>query len=293
MSVRSIKSCERTLALFELFSVREEGLTVGQVYRELGIPQPSASMLLRNLTAMGYLCYDQSSRTFRPTLRIALLGGWINRKFSEAGEIADCLSEMQARIGGETVFIATQNGPSIQYIATMEPERPDRLRVQTGGLRPLTCTAAGRVLLSLKTDSEIRSWVRRCNAEVSEDRHRVRESEFLPLIHRARAQGYAITSGESIPGMGAVAMVAPSPLGDMPLAIGAGGALARMNSKIDLMIEQLYAFKARLEKTNAWREPGGSRQTASHADKIGLGQRVANEAKHRNVDHNAVNLNGA
>ena len=78
MSVRSIKSAERTLALFELFSIRESRLTVSEVARELSIPQPSASMLLRNLADLGYLDYDRLARTYGPTIRVLLLSNWIS-----------------------------------------------------------------------------------------------------------------------------------------------------------------------------------------------------------------------
>ncbi len=245
MSARAIKSAERTLALFELFSVREARLTVGEVARELEIPQPSASMLLRNLTELGYLDYDRRARTFGPTIRVMLLGSWITRRFSEAGGIAGALTLLQTAIDGETVFVATQNGAAIQYIAAIEAENPDRLRVHTGELRTLTFSAAGRALLSLRSDSEIGGWVRRSNAEAVEDRLKVREGDFLELIHKVREQGFAETQGDSRAGIGALAIVIPSPLGDMPLAIGAGGPMDRFGPKREQVIQALIEMKAR------------------------------------------------
>ena len=66
MTQRSIKSAERTLRLFELFSRRQQRLPVGEVARGLGIPQPSASMLLSNLAGLGYLEYDRFDRSYAP-----------------------------------------------------------------------------------------------------------------------------------------------------------------------------------------------------------------------------------
>jgi IclR family transcriptional regulator, KDG regulon repressor len=250
MSVRSIKSAERTLALFELFSLRESRLTVGETARELGIPQPSASMLLRNLTELGYLDYDRRTRTFGTTIRVLLLGSWITRRFNEAGGMAGALSQLQAAVDGESVSMAIQNGAAVQYIATIESEQPERLRVQAGELRTLTCSAVGRALLSLKTDLEIGGWVRRSNAEAQEDRLKVRESDFLQLINRVRKQGFAETAGDSRPGIGAYAIVIPSPLGDMPLAIGAGGPLERIGPKRERMIDALLEMKAKYTPTS-------------------------------------------
>ncbi|MGE3143156.1 MAG: IclR family transcriptional regulator [Hyphomonadaceae bacterium] len=247
MSVRAIKSAERTLALFELFSVRESRLTVGEAARELGIPQPSASMLLRYLADLGYLDYQRATRTFGPTIRVLLLGSWISQRFREAGGLATSLEEFQQAIGGETVFFAIQNGPALQYIASIETERPGKLRVSAGMLRTLTCSAGGRALLSTKSDEEVRGWLRRCNAEAKEERLRVRDGEFMRLMQRVRAQGYATTEGDSIPGVSAIAAPMPSPLGDMALALGAGGPSKRIAEKRETIIAALKRIKTRSE----------------------------------------------
>jgi DNA-binding IclR family transcriptional regulator len=52
MEDRAIKSAERTIALFELFSATEIPMTVSEIANALDIPQSSTTMLLRNLTAI-------------------------------------------------------------------------------------------------------------------------------------------------------------------------------------------------------------------------------------------------
>lgn len=113
---RKIKSAERTLALFELFSREQQPFTVGRIAQGLGMPQPSASMLLRNLHELGYLEYDAHSRTFTPSIRVALLGSWIDRRFGDAGAISVQLGALQRKIGF-TAFIGIQNGAAAQAVA--------------------------------------------------------------------------------------------------------------------------------------------------------------------------------
>src|SRR5690606_650316 len=86
-SYRSIKSAERTLALFELFSLEQRPLTIGEISRELGIPQPSVTMLARNLVKLGYIEHDRFSRTYVPTIRIMLLGSWLHRRMNRQGDL--------------------------------------------------------------------------------------------------------------------------------------------------------------------------------------------------------------
>lgn len=240
---RAIKSAERTLALFELFSRCEHPLTVGQVARDLKIPQPSASMLLRNLTDLGYLEYSAAGRIYSPSIRVALLGSWINRRLNATGSLATRLDVMQRRTG-ETAYIAIQNGARAQYVLSQRANSPNQLDVESGMYRSLTASAPGRVLLSLRPDAEILTWVRRCNAEAEEDRFRTPEPEFLALMAQVRRNGYAETAGDVTPGLGAIAVTIRSPMGQMPLAVGVGGPIAQVAVKKSIILDELREFQA-------------------------------------------------
>jgi DNA-binding IclR family transcriptional regulator len=241
MAARSIKSAERTLALFELFSREQRPFTVGRVSEALQVPQASASMLLRNLADLGYLEYDRKARTFAPSIRVALLGSWIDRRFGEAGSIGARLDALQRKVG-ETAYLGIQNGATAQYVLTQRPEHPDRLEVMSGQYRSLTCSAMGRVLLSLRPDAEVAAWVRRCNVEATEERFKVRESDFLQLMRQVRADGYATTEGDVTPGLGAIAVPFTSPMGGAPLALGVGGPIASIRPRRAMILEALGEF---------------------------------------------------
>lgn len=243
VAYRQIKSAERTLALFELFSREQQPFTVGRVAHALAIPQASVSMLLRNLQELGYVEHDSHARTYTPSIRVALLGSWIDQRFSQAGAIGKHLDRLQ-RLTGETAFIGIQNGAAAQYVLSQSPARPDRLEVASGGFRSLTCSAMGRALLSLRPDAEVRAWARRCNAEATEARFKVREAELLVLIKQVRKIGYAETHGDVTPGLGAISVTFPSPMGRTPLAVGVGGPLRRMRTKRNDILTALKEFKS-------------------------------------------------
>lgn len=247
MAARTIKSAERTLALFELFSREQRPFTVGRVSEALSVPQASASMLLRNLAELGYLEYDRKARTFSPSIRVALLGSWIDRRFGEAGSIGFRLDALQRKVQ-DTAYLGIQNGAAAQYVVTQRPEYPDRLDVMSGQYRSLTCSAMGRILLSLKPDPEVMAWVRRCNVEATEERFKVREAEFLALIHKVRADGYAETAGDVTPGLGAIAIPFTSPMGGTPLALGVGAPIARLHQKRQLALDAMAEFVRSFEE---------------------------------------------
>ncbi len=243
---RSVKSAERTLSLFELFSRRQQPLTVGRISQELSIPQPSASMLLANLRELGYISYDPHNRTYAPTIRVALLGSWINREFDRAGSLTAILSELQNEVK-ETVFIGIQNGPYAQYIFTILRKKPRGMRAESGQHRLLTACAVGRLLLSLKPDAEIQSWLHRCNAEANEDHHRFSSSAFKAIIDDVRRLGFAQTSGDVTPTFGAIAVSVPAPRGFTAMSLGVGIPVDRIDGKRDFAVEALRQASERLK----------------------------------------------
>ncbi len=208
----------------------------------LNIPQPSVSMLLHNLNALGYLEYDRQARTYTPSIRVALLGSWVNMRFNEAGSIGTRLDELQRAVR-ETAFIGIQNGASAQYVVMQMPDAANRLHVESGQFRSLTCSAMGRALLSLRPDNEVLAWVRRANAEAVEPRFVVREREFMELIQEVRKTGFAFTDGDVTPSYGAIATTAASPMSETPMAVGIGGPMSRLRRKRDLALTALEAFK--------------------------------------------------
>lgn len=251
---RTVKSAERTLALFELFALSQAAMTVGEISKALNIPQPSVSMLLKNLVKLGYIEHDRAARTYVPTIRIMLLGSWIHRRFNSHYDLDHDLDELHARIG-ETILLGIQNGIYSQYVSAQLPEEPHRLDVQSGLLRPITCTAIGRVLLSLKPDSEVALLARRCNAEVKDERLRVNPAEFSRLIAKIRQDGYARTCGDMTAGYSAVAVAIPGPVGKIPLAIGAGGPTDRIDRKFHEILAALIRCKSHLERKADARRP--------------------------------------
>jgi len=116
----------------------------------------------------------------------------------------------------------------------------------SGQYRSLTCSAMGRVLLSLKPDAEVLAWARRCNVEALEERFKVREADFLKLIHQVRADGYAMTEGDVTPGSAPSPSRSPRRWRDA-LALGVGGPIARVRRKRGLILDALASFVGSFE----------------------------------------------
>lgn len=245
--MRAVKSAERTVALFEFFSRQQRPLTVGRIAEGIAVPQPSVSMLLANLTELGYLSYDRVARTYTPTIRVALLGSWIAQQFDEGGSMTARLKGLQDEVD-ETVFMGIQNGPYGQYVLAVPKESSRSMRALSGGLKLLTMSATGRVLLSLKSDAEAMRWVHRCNAEANCPNLQIAASEFAATITKIREQGYAETRGDVTPSFGAFAVSVSLPTGIMPIAVGVGVPIDQMDAKRDKIVAALVRVKRAFEQ---------------------------------------------
>lgn len=261
--VRNVKSAERTVLLFELFSLHQRPLGTGEISRALQIPQPSVSMLVRNLCKLGYLEYDRIRRTYMPTIRIMLLGSWIHRRFSQEHGLEPWLESLVTTFGG-SVLMGIQNGIYSQYVWAQFSDDPHHLEVQSGLLRPITCTAVGRALLSLKHDEEIIAILRHCNACLEDERLRYAPTAFMDIIHKIREQGYAQTAGDMTPGSSVIAVTIPGPVGRMPMAVGIGAKINWINRQSDRIIHELKRYQACLNEDPALllRSGGNGRRPA-------------------------------
>ncbi|MGE3142450.1 MAG: IclR family transcriptional regulator [Hyphomonadaceae bacterium] len=254
MPERSIKSSERTLAVFEIFSDAERPLSVSEIVRALGIPQSSTTMLLRNLQKLGYLEYFPHTRKYLPTMRAYLLTSWMGRQFSAAAVFMEAFERLHQEVG-ELTRLSFQNGAVVQVIlgrgaSTGSHEAlaqsafgGDHLIIRTGPTLPLTLCAAGRALLSVKPDKEIIAWVRRCNAQAQTAAERVAEPAFMAAIENIRRVGFAETRGDQTPNVGAVAVAMPSPIHTGPLGVFVTMPLERLMKKRDTVVAALMAFK--------------------------------------------------
>jgi DNA-binding IclR family transcriptional regulator len=182
---------------------------------------------MNSLRSLGYLVFDPEERTFSPSLRVSLLGGWL--QFGQIGreQIFELLSSIRAK-SEEATILSTADGVNVQYIYTLDAPGPIVMRFKAGSLRPLCRTAPGLVLLTHFNDAEIGRIVRRSNAEADEQGQVVLE-DVLNQVAQTRINGYACLAGSFRPHIGTVANRLPFvDIFGEPLAISISGPADRI-----------------------------------------------------------------
>jgi DNA-binding IclR family transcriptional regulator len=228
-----VKSAKRVLEVFEFFLQRQRSATVNDIVQALGYPQSSTSSLLKSLAKMHYLHYDRHQRTYLPTMRIAILGGWLYETMFSGASLSKVVDDLH-RESGQSIIIGMQNETFVQYVHVVQPKNPQLpWYLKPGCLRPLCHAAIGRVLLSNKPDVEVLALQRRINAEELDPTMRISAAALFIELARVRELGYAYTEGTVNPGAGVVAMRIPTLPSQPSLAIGIGGAIEEIRKNKD------------------------------------------------------------
>ena len=219
---RAVKSAIRVLEILEFFDRRHSEATVSDIARELRYPQSSTSILLQNLTELGYLQRGSTGKAYVPTIRVTVLGSWIAPMEKPGGDILALMQEL-GEMTGETIILATLTNDFVRYVHVVPATTAMRLHVGPGMIRPLATSGAGRLFMSTMGEDRIRTIVGRHNAVEVEDTKRLSMAAVRKDLAAIRAAGYALSLDRITPGAGVVIVpLSPAVLGT-PHAIAIGG----------------------------------------------------------------------
>ena len=228
-----VKSAGRVLQVLELFDEKRCPMAVAEVAEHYDWPASSTSALMVSLVALGYLEYEPGKRVYRPSVRVTLLGDWIQGKLLKEGQLTRLMEHLN-QVTGETIVLAAQNGLQSQYLRVLQGTSALRLHLHIGTVRPLFGSGTGSMLLSAMDEAVVRKLSRRFNA-TSPVGQRVDVDEVLANLGRDHVKGYSISINQVIMHSGLIAMLLPTGTGEQALVLGISGLTLRL-----LEFEQKY-----------------------------------------------------
>jgi len=112
------------------------------------LPKSSAHRILNLLVNMGYLVFDQNTKKFRGSLKIAKLGALVIENI-DLRIVARPYLQRLHEVTGHTCHLGIINGTRGVYLDKIEPRTYGiRLFSEIGKDFPLHCTAMGKTLLA-------------------------------------------------------------------------------------------------------------------------------------------------
>lgn len=213
----TVKSAQRVIQIFELFSDLRMGMTVADVASTLKMPQSSTSALLQSLHTLGYLVVDPEGRTYSPTSRIALLGAWIEPALVQGGPILRMMRVVADRLGSDT-FLATRNRLHVQVVYRQNGTT-EKSHSQTGAGGFLALAATGHVLMSEMSDIEVTKIATATNAQLRDGISPINSRDLLHRLAEVRRQGFAFGPSQRSHDQITIAVPLPDRISE-PMAIG-------------------------------------------------------------------------
>lgn len=241
----TVKSARRVLEILEYFAQGVPRATVMQVANALAYPQSSTSVLLASLAALGYLRFDAQARSYTPTLRVMLLGSWLQDELFGQGSLVAVMERLRQRTA-QTVMIGLRQGPHVRFIFSLRGKDRTALRYPVGVMRPVCRSAVGKMLLSSLPDAQVLRVARQANAQAGDPSDRVSTRELMTEIDGIRERGWAMTVDYPEPHRATLAVALPDMPRQPPMALTVGSRKAVMQERHGFFLAELRAACASL-----------------------------------------------
>ncbi|MGR7997845.1 MULTISPECIES: IclR family transcriptional regulator [unclassified Xanthobacter] len=226
-----VKSARRVIEILELFDRHQEPMSLTELSNHLGYPPSSTLALLKSLQSLDYISYDPGEKKYCPTIRVAMLGEWVQGQIFKEGAVIALMTQLQEETG-ETVMLAIQNDIFAQYIHTVQSQELLRYYLKPGLLRPICRSAVGLALLSMQPLDRIRKLVKRIEARRTDPADVVPLDVLTAELEEVRARGYAY-SDQLTESVSAIAIPLPARSRQPPMALGVGGPTHRLKPRIE------------------------------------------------------------
>ncbi|WP_428149676.1 IclR family transcriptional regulator [Brevundimonas sp.] len=219
----TIKSAARVFEVLELFEKLREPLTSIRVGRHLNYPASSALALLKSMVSLGYLSFDRIDRTYFPTIRVTLLGQWVEHAVHSGDGSLIALVEALIRATGESVSISGQNDLDMQFIHIAQGPQHITVNLTPGTLAPLFHSTIGLTSLTTRPNDEIVRLAERHNRTRAGDGPPVDSKAILDAVEGIRRRGWFAGYDMYIDGVGAVSWVLPTDDGRRSMVMAISG----------------------------------------------------------------------
>ena len=230
MSDVVIKSARRVFEVLEHFDRTRAPVSLREICEQFGYPPSSGAGLLKSLVQLGYLEYDKRSRSYLPTMRIALLGSWVATSLFGELNILQLMQDLCSATR-ETVVLATRSDLQAQYVHVVHYKEPPPFTIAPGTLRPLARSGFGCLLLSAELDQDVEATVRRLDALRLPHEAKIDVRGLMDALQTIRLQAFGSSESHIIPGVRTMGvLLPPTPFG-RTFAIGVGGPSKRIEAQ--------------------------------------------------------------
>jgi DNA-binding IclR family transcriptional regulator len=203
---REVRSVARALDILSAFSVAHPRLQLSELADAVGLPRPSARRLAITLIERGFLRQDPDG-SYLLGVRLLELGSQVAESSAIARRTQAAADEL-ARVTGETVLVAEVDWSnlSLVIIGKRQSVHPAAATSPVGRRLSITSGCMAKAILSGLPPEGVVAVVPQLRLTPRTAWTIVDPQLLVADVEASRARGYAIQSGEFLPGMAGVAV---------------------------------------------------------------------------------------
>ncbi|HYG91748.1 MAG TPA: IclR family transcriptional regulator [Azospirillum sp.] len=198
------RAVARALAIFDAFDAAHTAMTLQEIAQRLQMPKTTAFRLVNTLEKAGFLVRLETQE-YCLSWKLVRLSGLVKSNLGIRETARPVMIELSRR-SGETITLNALSGIERVCIEVIDTPSPLMSIVKPGEHVPLLFGATGRLLMAYMSSEELEEVLRRSPQGSTIDRVALQRE-----LERFRAQGYALTSGQRVPGVTAISV----PIRDM------------------------------------------------------------------------------
>ncbi|GFG50024.1 IclR family transcriptional regulator [Mycolicibacterium agri] len=227
--------------ILDAFTLTRPELTLGEIQQATGLPTSTVQRLVSNMVAQGLL--DRQGDRIRIGIRMSYWAATALTDLDVLAVVNEVLKEIRDKTGETACFFKVEQNYRV-CVAVAETHHALRRHMYVGKVIPLHVGSASRILLAW--NPELAETILSQPLEPMTDYTITSPDELRGLIAQAKADGYAITTGEREDSASGLSAPVFDSAGDILGAITISGPTIRMpvsqcEAWVDLAVE--YAEK--------------------------------------------------
>lgn len=216
----------RTMDILDCFSEQAPRIGLQDISAQSGLPASTAHRMLKELSQLGVLDYDDGDKRYSVGTRLWEIGELSDVSLGLRESALPYMLELY-EAAGENVHLAVLSGAEALYVARLIGHRSVPTMSRMGGRLPLHTTGVGKVLLAFQPDEFVDDYLGQALARPTA--YSVTSvSRLRGEIDQTRISGFATTSQEMT-------------LGNVSIAVPITDARVRVVAAISLVLHTARA----------------------------------------------------
>ncbi|WP_460696397.1 IclR family transcriptional regulator [Nocardia thraciensis] len=237
--------------ILDAFSLARPSMTLGEIQQATGFPTSTVQRLVTNMVAQGLL--DRVGDQIRIGLRMSYWAATAVKGLDLLSIANPVLREIRDRTGETACLFRAEHGFRV-CVAIAETRHALRRDMYVGKIIPLYAGSAGRILLAW--NSELVESVLSAPLEPLTEGTVTSPDELRALVAQAKADGYAITTGEREDSASGLSAPVFDASGDVVAAVTISGPTIRMpQAQCEAWVDLLVGYAEQITRTIGGRLP--------------------------------------